>query len=187
MRRHRSRRPADSARWSAPIPSPLRFPTAPAAVRSPLTKVRASWRKAKSSSRIATVARFRRAGRLARTANRPPIRAWRYRVQWRQPAATRGVGLALLVEVLAAAATGATPSIDASPFSGTAGGPPRTGQFCIALSEFASRIDRLVSAFADQPGAHLPCSGRQQKRRQAPLGIRLTAELVVRARQLAGA
>lgn len=99
----------------------------------------------------------------------------------------KGVGLALLVEVLAAAATGATPSIDASPFSGTAGGPPRTGQFCIALSEFASRIDRLVSAFADQPGAHLPGSGRQQKRRQAPLGIRLTAELVVRARQLAGA
>jgi len=105
----------------------------------------------------------------------------------------KGVGLALLVEVLAAAATGANLSIDASPFSGTAGGPPRTGQFFIAVSvedsssgQFAQKIHRLVSAFADQPGAHLPGSGRRRHRQRASAGIAVPAELVARARQLAG-
>ena len=45
----------------------------------------------------------------------------------------KGVGIALMVEVLAAAATGAVLGIDASPFSGPDGGPPRTGQFFLAL------------------------------------------------------
>jgi (2R)-3-sulfolactate dehydrogenase (NADP+) len=79
----------------------------------------------------------------------------------------KGVGLALLVEILAAAATGATLSVHASPFSGNAGGPPTTGQFFIALSAndssngaFADRLRQIVAAFADQPGAHLPGQGR---------------------------
>ncbi|HEX4768042.1 MAG TPA: Ldh family oxidoreductase [Lichenihabitans sp.] len=75
----------------------------------------------------------------------------------------KGVGLGLFVELMAAAATGATLGIDASPFSGPAGGPPRTGQFFIAIDAqassggvFAERIERLCAAFADQPGARLP-------------------------------
>ena len=75
----------------------------------------------------------------------------------------KGVGLSLFVELLAAAATGATLGIDASPFSGPVGGPPRTGQMFMAIDAatssggaFAARIDRLREVFAEQPGARLP-------------------------------
>ncbi|ARC37811.1 hypothetical protein A6J80_16885 [Paracoccus yeei] len=44
----------------------------------------------------------------------------------------KGFGIGLMVELFAAAMTGATLGIHASPFSGTSGGPPRTGQFFIA-------------------------------------------------------
>ena len=77
----------------------------------------------------------------------------------------KGVGLGLFVELLAAAAAGASLGIDASPFSGPSGGPPRTGQFFIAIDAqtssggvFADRIARLQEAFGAQPGARLPGS-----------------------------
>ncbi|WP_170409920.1 Ldh family oxidoreductase [Ruegeria atlantica] len=86
----------------------------------------------------------------------------------------KGVGVALLTEVLAAALTGATLGINASPFSGTAGGPPKTGQFFIAIDPgvtsgdaFASGISELVEAIRAQDGAHLPGDGRGSKRVQA--------------------
>ncbi len=86
----------------------------------------------------------------------------------------KGVGVSLLTEVLAAAMTGATLGIDASPFSGTAGGPPRTGQMFLAIDPgatsggaFADRIEALVHAIRAQDGAHLPGDGRQAKRRNA--------------------
>jgi len=88
----------------------------------------------------------------------------------------KGVGVALLVEILAAALTGATLGLDASPFSGTVGGPPKTGQFFIAInpqiaanSDFAARIERLASAIVAQEGARLPGQGRMQKRGKARL------------------
>ena len=75
----------------------------------------------------------------------------------------KGLGVGLLVELLAAAAAGATLGIDASPFSGPIGGPPRTGQFFIALDAdassnglFADRVARLVDAIGRQPGARVP-------------------------------
>ena len=84
------------------------------------------------------------------------------------------MGVALLVEVLAAAVSGATLGLDASPFSGTAGGPPKTGQFFIAINPqvaanngFAARIERLVSAITAQDGARLPGQGRLRKRAKA--------------------
>ncbi|WP_170333563.1 Ldh family oxidoreductase [Ruegeria arenilitoris] len=83
----------------------------------------------------------------------------------------KGVGVALLTEVLAAALTGATLGIHASPFSGTAGGPPKTGQFFIAIDvsataddAFSTRIADLVEAIRYQDGAHLPGDGRRAKR-----------------------
>lgn len=83
----------------------------------------------------------------------------------------KGVGVALLVEMMAAAMTGATLGIHASPFSGTAGGPPKTGQFFIAIDPmatscggFAERMSDLVSAIRGQEGAHLPGDGRGAKR-----------------------
>ncbi|MDP2496066.1 Ldh family oxidoreductase [Shimia thalassica] len=83
----------------------------------------------------------------------------------------KGVGIALLTEILAAAMTGATLGINASPFSGTAGGPPRTGQFFMAIDpgatsggDFATRMADLVGAIHDQDGARLPGDGRRGKR-----------------------
>ncbi|RMH40080.1 MAG: Ldh family oxidoreductase [Alphaproteobacteria bacterium] len=83
----------------------------------------------------------------------------------------KGVGVALLVEVMAAALSGATLGIHASPFSGTKGGPPRTGQFFIAIDPeatsggaFAERIGDLVAAIRGQEGAHLPGDGRRAAR-----------------------
>jgi len=43
-------------------------------------------------------------------------------------------GTGLMVEAFAAVMAGATLSKDANPFAGTAGGPPRTGQFFFAAS-----------------------------------------------------
>ena len=86
----------------------------------------------------------------------------------------KGVGIAILTEILAAAMTGATLGINASPFSGTAGGPPRTGQFFMAIDPaatsnggFAERMAQLVAAFHGQEGARLPGDGRNEKRQRA--------------------
>ena len=86
----------------------------------------------------------------------------------------KGVGVALLTEVLAAALTGATLGIHASPFSGTAGGPPKTGQFFIAIDPiatsgggFSTNIAGFVEAIRSQKGAHLPGDGRRAKRLMA--------------------
>jgi len=84
----------------------------------------------------------------------------------------KGVGVAMMVEVFAAALSGATLGIHASPFSGTAGGPPKTGQFFIAIDPgvnggFAERIANLIGAVRDQEGAHLPGDGRGSARSKA--------------------
>ena len=84
------------------------------------------------------------------------------------------MGLALLVETMAAAMAGASLGMDASPFSGTAGGPPRTGQFFIAIDAatssggaFAARITRLTDEIRAQEGARLPGDGRAAARARA--------------------
>ncbi|MGR3837230.1 MAG: Ldh family oxidoreductase [Cognatishimia sp.] len=86
----------------------------------------------------------------------------------------KGVGVALMTEIMAAAMTGATLGIDASPFSGTAGGPPKTGQFFMAIDPaatsggaFAQRMTDLVGAIHGQDGAHLPGDGRGAWRAKA--------------------
>ncbi|WP_037308804.1 Ldh family oxidoreductase [Ruegeria halocynthiae] len=86
----------------------------------------------------------------------------------------KGVGVALLTEIMAAALTGATLGLNASPFSGTVGGPPRTGQFFIAIDPavtagdaFATGINELVGAIRSQDGAHLPGDGRRTMRNSA--------------------
>jgi (2R)-3-sulfolactate dehydrogenase (NADP+) len=86
----------------------------------------------------------------------------------------KGVGAATLVEIMAACLAGATLGVDASPFSGTAGGPPRTGQLFIAIAPeatsggaFAARIAGLVAALTAEPGTHLPGSRRLAARARA--------------------
>lgn len=85
----------------------------------------------------------------------------------------KGVGVALLVETLAAALSGGQLGIHSSPFSGAQGGPPRTGQFFIAIDPeggsgdvFATRVSDLVQAVCSQDGAHLPGDGRRTARSQ---------------------
>ena len=106
----------------------------------------------------------------------------------------KGLGIGLMVELLAAAATGATLGIDASPFSGPVGGPPKTGQFFIALdanvssnSLFAERVARLCDAIGQQPGARLPGTRKAAARaRAAETGtVAVDATLVRRITEIA--
>jgi (2R)-3-sulfolactate dehydrogenase (NADP+) len=104
----------------------------------------------------------------------------------------KGVGLALIVEMMAAAMTGAVLGKDASPFSGTKGGPPRTGQFFIAIDpaaasggHYAERIAALTGAIHAQPGARLPGDGRGAKRARARTeGVAVSAATLARIRAL---
>jgi (2R)-3-sulfolactate dehydrogenase (NADP+) len=89
----------------------------------------------------------------------------------------KGVGAAVLVELLAAAASGATLGVDASPFSGTAGGPPATGQFFIAIDAdttsggaYGKRLGGLIAAIEGQPGARLHGQRRREAQKAADAG-----------------
>ncbi len=104
----------------------------------------------------------------------------------------KGFGAGLMVEMLAAATSGALLGMDASPFSGPSGGPPRTGQFFIAVDamtssggEFGQRIGRLVEAIAAQEGARVPGSARKAARTRAAAGIAVSADLLKQIKELA--
>ena len=100
----------------------------------------------------------------------------------------KGAGIALIVEIMAAAVTGASLSIDASSFADNAGGSPRTGQLFIGLDaqrlaggDFATRMERLVAAIEEQPDARLPGAARLQAReRTAREGVEISDRLYER-------
>lgn len=104
----------------------------------------------------------------------------------------KGVGIALMVELMAAAMTGATLGAVASPFSGTAGGPPRTGQFFVAVDPaatsggaFHARLNDLVASIRHQDGARLPGDGRRSHRDVATTnGVAVNAALLEKVRAL---
>lgn len=84
----------------------------------------------------------------------------------------KGVGIALLVEIMAAGLTGANWSFQASSYGNNEGGPPRTGQFLLALSPerfagtgFANRVEALFSSMSEQDGVQLPSDERWAARR----------------------
>jgi (2R)-3-sulfolactate dehydrogenase (NADP+) len=97
----------------------------------------------------------------------------------------KGTTLALMVEVLAAVLTGATFSHQASPFAGNEGGPPRVGQFFIAIDptafggqSFAERIAALSASMLAQDGVRLPGLRRAAVReRTAREGISISRKL----------
>jgi (2R)-3-sulfolactate dehydrogenase (NADP+) len=105
----------------------------------------------------------------------------------------KGAGIALMVEVLAAALIGATFSFDASSFADTEGGPPRTGQLFIAIDpaaflgdQFAARLELLLAAMCAQPGVRLPGSRRIAARESAAAsGVTLPKSLHDTIRRLA--
>ena len=83
----------------------------------------------------------------------------------------KGFGVGLMVEMFAAVLSGATLGKDASPFSGDAGGPPKTGQFFIALNPdtfsggaYIDNLANLCDAIEAEEDARLP----GQKRTKFP-------------------
>jgi (2R)-3-sulfolactate dehydrogenase (NADP+) len=106
----------------------------------------------------------------------------------------KGVGVALLVETMAAALSGALLGKDAAPFSGTAGGPPRTGQCFLAIDPdagahglFAARMEALTAAIRAQAGARLPGDGRRANRaRAAAEGVEVSTATLAKIEAIFG-
>jgi (2R)-3-sulfolactate dehydrogenase (NADP+) len=100
----------------------------------------------------------------------------------------KGTALALMVEVLAAALTGAHLAFEASSFLDEKGPPPGTGQMILAIDPggfghqgFGPRIAALAGAIEAQAGARLPGQRRLALRQKAEAeGISLPAELVAK-------
>ena len=99
----------------------------------------------------------------------------------------KGFNTGLMVEVFAAALAGATLGKDAAPFSGTAGGPPATGQCFIAIDPdpasggvFAERLSRLVELIAAQDGTRLPGARRHGARDRTAQGVEVPQDLLDR-------
>lgn len=105
----------------------------------------------------------------------------------------KGAALALIVEVLCGALAGAHFGWEASGFMDAKDGPPRSGQFLIALdpnhfagASFAARMSELAQAIAAD-GARLPGDRRLAARaRAARDGLHLADELHARIAALAG-
>lgn len=100
----------------------------------------------------------------------------------------KGFGVGLMVEVFASCLAGALLSKQASPFSGTAGGPPATGQCFMAFDPaaysgalFYEQIDGLMKSIEEQQGARLPGSRRKANReRIAAEGTEVGSDLIER-------
>lgn len=88
----------------------------------------------------------------------------------------KGAALALMIEVLAAAVTGAGFGHEASSFFDAEGTPPNTGQMMLLIDPGAitSNLGARLADFAaliEDDGARLPGGGRMDKRRAAEDGI----------------
>ena len=98
----------------------------------------------------------------------------------------KGFGIGLMVEVMAAALSGAMLGIQASPFSGTDGGPPKTGQFFLGLDPnaysgpvFNERITALTEVINNQGGARLPGARRMENRKRIDIeGVHVSDSLL---------
>jgi (2R)-3-sulfolactate dehydrogenase (NADP+) len=97
----------------------------------------------------------------------PPTRTQRYGDRCFRPAATKGYGLGLLVEVLASALTGSRSSVDIPSLKAPEGPHHDIGQFYIVVDPksfsdgaFFNRIEALAEAVSGQPGARRPGSDR---------------------------
>jgi len=83
----------------------------------------------------------------------------------------KGYGIALMVDLMAGALTGSRLSHEAESFIGNHDGPPRTGQFFIAIAPAAfggvgwqERAETLFAGILAEPGVHLPGDRRKGKR-----------------------
>jgi len=105
----------------------------------------------------------------------------------------KGAALALIVEILSAALTGAHFGYEASSFFDAKGPPPRVGQLFLVIDParfagpgFAARIATLATAILGQSGTRLPGERRLKARAQAAAaGIALPAPLLADLRERA--
>lgn len=86
----------------------------------------------------------------------------------------KGAALVLMVEIIAAAVTGAHFGFEASSFFDAEGKPPAVGQFFIAINpgklsgdQFIDRIETLIETMLVQPGVRLPGQRRLEARENA--------------------
>ena len=107
----------------------------------------------------------------------------------------KGAMLALTVELLACALSGAAFGFESDSFFTEEGKPTRIGQAFLAIDPgalagrevFLERVETLVSAMLEDPGVRLPGARRIAQREKArAAGIALPAELLARIRALAG-
>ena len=104
----------------------------------------------------------------------------------------KGTALALMVEILAAALTGAQFSSEMSSYFSADGPPPGSGQFLLAIKPgdgpgFAARIEALLGQIAALEGARIPGTRRIAALEQARAhGIDVPVQYLHIARELAG-
>ncbi|MGB7756519.1 MAG: Ldh family oxidoreductase [Salinisphaera sp.] len=106
----------------------------------------------------------------------------------------KGAALALMVEILSATLTGSSYAFEASSFFNADGSPPNIGQ-CFWLIDpnrlagpgFAARLEVLLAAISDQPGARIPGVRRQELRAgHQEKGLEIKDALMADIRQRAG-
>ncbi|MFQ5936121.1 MAG: Ldh family oxidoreductase [Acidiferrobacterales bacterium] len=105
----------------------------------------------------------------------------------------KGAALALMVEILTAALTGANFAYQASSFFSAEGPPPRIGQFFVVINPdvfagelFGARLEELIAEIRSQKDVRLPgdrrLAQRERSRREGiALPVALHEELVRRA------
>ena len=107
----------------------------------------------------------------------------------------KGAMLALTVELLACALSGAAFGFESDSIFAEAGEPTRIGQAFLAIDPgalagrevFLDRVETLVDAMLEDPGVRLPGARRIAQREKArTAGIAVPAELLARIRALAG-
>jgi (2R)-3-sulfolactate dehydrogenase (NADP+) len=97
----------------------------------------------------------------------------------------KGAGIALIIDLLAAALTGANFSKDASPYAKADGPPPGVGQLFVAFDPgafapgFLHRIEDVLAAMLAEDGVRLPGDRRLQMRdRFATEGVTVDDDLL---------
>lgn len=104
----------------------------------------------------------------------------------------KGAALVMMIEVLAAAVTGANFGFESSSFFIAEGEPPGVGQLIIALDSnffsggtFDERLETLISAVLLQEGVRLPGSRRLIARKKAEAqGIKVPGQLYAKLKSL---
>jgi (2R)-3-sulfolactate dehydrogenase (NADP+) len=97
----------------------------------------------------------------------------------------KGFGLALMVDILAAGLSRSHWSFQASSFGDCDGGPPRTGQFILAIdpqlfggADFCDRLEVMLTAAQETPDVRLPGDRRLAARETHRDGIAVPAAIV---------